>query len=399
MDSRSGNDPQTTHFAPAARATPEELRRAIQTVAQSPIVSQLLESVGCVMMVLNEERQIVALNEGAMKAFQLGPGDIESAFGLRVGEAFACVNAQDAPSGCGTSKRCENCGTTRYIVEAFREQHAVEYECELHVERDGIALTREFWVRVAPISLFEGRYVVQTMHDIADKKRRESLERTFFHDIMNTLGALSAYRDLAEAEILSEPETLGEMGVLIGRVVDEVTSHQALLDAENERISVKTETHSTEALMAQLRVAFERHPATHGRRVTYEACLDEIDTDRTLLLRVLTNMLKNALEACPPGATVTVKCSRMDHFIDFTVNNPGRIAGEVAARLFKRSVTTKGEKRRGIGTYSMKLLGEHYLHGKVEFTTDELAGTTFSIRLPTSRGAARESAARLRVLE
>jgi sensor histidine kinase regulating citrate/malate metabolism len=48
--------------------------------------------------------------------------------------------------------------------------------------------------------------------------------------------------------------------------------------------------------------------------------------------------------------------------------------------LFRRSFSTKG-RGRGIGTYSMKLLGEKYLKGRVWFTSSPNAGTTFFIEV------------------
>jgi hypothetical protein len=65
----------------------------------------------------------------------------------------------------------------------------------------------------------------------------------------------------------------------------------------------------------------------------------------------------------------------------FHVHNPGEIPPAVAARIFQRSFTTKAGTGHGLGTYSMKLLGERYLGGKVSFTTGAEAGTVFSIRL------------------
>lgn len=44
--------------------------------------------------------------------------------------------------------------------------------------------------------------------------------------------------------------------------------------------------------------------------------------------------------------------------------------------------TIQAQVGRGIGTYSMKLLGEHYLRGQVDFTSDEANGTIFTITLP-----------------
>jgi sensor histidine kinase regulating citrate/malate metabolism len=57
------------------------------------------------------------------------------------------------------------------------------------------------------------------------------------------------------------------------------------------------------------------------------------------------------------------------------------ISREVQLQLFKRSFSTKGAGR-GIGTYSMKLLGEKYLKGKVWFQSSPEKGTTFFIAIP-----------------
>ena len=50
-------------------------------------------------------------------------------------------------------------------------------------------------------------------------------------------------------------------------------------------------------------------------------------------------------------------------------------------KIFQRSFSTKGEGR-GLGTYSMKLLTERYLGGRVSFTTSADEGTIFKVALP-----------------
>jgi sensor histidine kinase regulating citrate/malate metabolism len=59
----------------------------------------------------------------------------------------------------------------------------------------------------------------------------------------------------------------------------------------------------------------------------------------------------------------------------------GTIPEDVRLQIFQRSFSTKGSGR-GLGTYSMKLFGENYLHGRVYFRTNEKQGTTFTIELP-----------------
>jgi sensor histidine kinase regulating citrate/malate metabolism len=53
----------------------------------------------------------------------------------------------------------------------------------------------------------------------------------------------------------------------------------------------------------------------------------------------------------------------------------------VQLQVFQRSFSTKGADR-GLGTYSIKLLTERYLNGKVWFTTSPEGGTTFTCQYP-----------------
>jgi signal transduction histidine kinase len=54
---------------------------------------------------------------------------------------------------------------------------------------------------------------------------------------------------------------------------------------------------------------------------------------------------------------------------------------EVRLQVFQRSFSTKGADR-GLGTYSVKLLTEKYLKGKVSFSSQQGEGTTFFVLLP-----------------
>jgi sensor histidine kinase regulating citrate/malate metabolism len=62
------------------------------------------------------------------------------------------------------------------------------------------------------------------------------------------------------------------------------------------------------------------------------------------------------------------------------VKNDQVIPEDIQKQLFQRSFSTKGTGR-GIGTYSIKLLTENYLKGKVSFVSNETDGTVFSIEL------------------
>ena len=54
---------------------------------------------------------------------------------------------------------------------------------------------------------------------------------------------------------------------------------------------------------------------------------------------------------------------------------------EAQLQVFQRSFSTKG-RGRGLGTYSVKLLSERYLGGRVSFSSTPEAGTVFRLFLP-----------------
>ena len=140
------------------------------------------------------------------------------------------------------------------------------------------------------------------------------------------------------------------------------------------------------SFMQEMRETYKNHDVGRSRNIDLDG--DSVDTefltDQTLLRRVVGNMVKNGLEASGEGETVRLACKSSKTGIEFLVHNPRYMPRHIQLQVFQRSFSTKGPNR-GLGTYSMKLLGEQYLRGKVTFTTSEEIGTTFKIWLPLVR--------------
>jgi signal transduction histidine kinase len=105
-----------------------------------------------------------------------------------------------------------------------------------------------------------------------------------------------------------------------------------------------------------------------------------VKADFALLKRVLGNMVKNALEATPGGGSIRMGVRPEGSRAVFWVHNDQAMPDPVKLQVFKRSFSTKGEGR-GLGTYSVKLFTENYLHGAVGFASSHGDGTTFWISL------------------
>ncbi|MBL6928525.1 MAG: HAMP domain-containing histidine kinase [Rhodospirillales bacterium] len=344
-------------------------------------MAETLENIQEMVLILNRERQIVFAN----RRFLEFRGDDNAAlvFGLRPGEAVECIHAlaDDTPAGCGTSEFCETCGAVNAILESQRTGLDIQ-ECSIVREKDADALNLR--VRATTFKLGSEPFTLFAIQDISDEKRRGELERLFFHDILNTAGAI---RGLADVFEMAPPEKQNEfrhrISVGTSRLIDEINSHRVIAAAEHDELSCSpTQVESLEFLR-EILFLFDGHASTANRTLAVsESAVDfEFETDRGLLSRVVVNMVRNALEATEPGGTVSVGA---DHSVDevrFWVHNSSVMTRDVAVQVFNRSFSTKG-KGRGLGTYSMRLIGERYLKGQVSFVSTEKAGTTFEAVFP-----------------
>jgi len=94
-------------------------------------------------------------------------------------------------------------------------------------------------------------------------------------------------------------------------------------------------------------------------------------------------MIINALEATHENGEVKIWLEHQDNTLSFYVWNDQEISQEISRRIFQRNFSTKKQAGRGVGTFSMKFLGEKILGGQVSFTTSSTKGTIFRFFIPT----------------
>lgn len=367
-----------------ARATPEQLQQEVRFASHSPIVDAVLKVTDANLVVLNAQRQIVAFNS-QMAALRQPAEPV----GLRLGDWLKCVEAR-AEDGCGTSPGCTSCGALGAVLTCQQRAHSVEAECLLRTDLPGHASV-EFNVRATPVLLDGHRFVVLSLRDISAEKRRQALEEIFFHDVLNTVSGLRGWIELLRRRQGEHPRAAAQIELLSRHLEHELRDHRALSQAEQGTLVPRPEKVQVAELLRDLEATVTAHTAARGRTLELEGVVDlEIEADPTLLLRVLINMTRNAFEATPTGGVVRLWVEPRDaaDTVLFSVHNSAFIPAVVQNRVFQRSFSTKAPNGRGLGTYSMKLLGERCLGGVVSFTSDPESGTTFFLDLPR-RAAAR----------
>jgi signal transduction histidine kinase len=373
-----------TQFAPAERASGADVMADVRQFENRALVQELLATVPDIFLVLNEERQIVFANRALLRF--LGAVCVDEIAGRRPGEVVGCTHALETAGGCGTTEFCRNCGAVRAILSSLRGVEDMQ-ECRIN-RADGSAL--DLRVHTRPLRVDEHIYSLFAVNDISHEKRRRVLERLFFHDILNTAGGMVGAADLLRSAPAEEIDEFRDMVyVLASSLVDEIRAQQILSSAEAGELVAAPAMIDARALLGEVFDIYRNHEIGLERQVKVaedaEAC--QFVSDRTLVRRVLGNMVKNALEATQAGGLVTLSCRRRAGMVEFGVHNSGFMPRSVQLQVFQRSFSTKGAGR-GLGTYSMKLLTEQYLNGQVSFISDEAQGTTFFASLPVAWGSA-----------
>lgn len=372
-----------TAFAPAERASRTEIEAGIASLTGHPLLRALLDAADVSVVVLNRQRQILVGNSVLLEG--LGIDGISFIEGLRPGEALGCIRASQCAGGCGTAPECARCGAVLAILESQHSEQSVERECLMTVRRDHAIDALELRVRATQAKIGTETFTVVGLRDISAEKRRDALERIFLHDIANTLSPLIISAESLASQRARDPvSTARRIAILARRLKRDIEDQRVLLQAENGTLEINRAPIQLAATFEAAIAIVEGLPEATGRSLQIVSCdsLCPVVTDESLLIRVLLNMLKNALEATPEAGVVRLGAESVPGACEVRVWNAGVIAPSVASQVFKRSFSTKASRGRGLGTFSMKLFGENYLGGEVGFTSIEGVGTTFFIRLP-----------------
>jgi signal transduction histidine kinase len=369
---------------PKGRAHGPTIHQQVALALASPVVDTMMGLFGSIVAILNEYRQILAVNTTLLRT--LGVENPGSLIGLRPGEALNCRYAGDGPDGCGTGETCRSCGAALALAAREVDDKPVEEECVLSVEQSGRPHDIDFRVVALPLTTEDTRLTVLIMEDISADKQRAALERTFFHDVNNIVSSLvGATRLLNVSEQENgDDELIDVIRKSALRLAKEVSMQRELTSTEQGRYAPTVQPCRLGELIDDLQDVFQHHPASAGRTVHWPTGTPETNlmTDHSLLQRVLTNALLNALEATDIGGCVRFQVEPNKDQVHFDIHNDKPIPPEAVGRVFQRYYSTKSGEGRGLGTFAMKLFTERYLGGEVTFATSPQEGTTFHIKIP-----------------
>lgn len=355
-----------------------------EKISQDEFLQQFVKGLPYVTAILNKKREVVISNNILID----GKNEIaiEAFFGRSLGEPLNCLHKNKPYVSCEGDGVCRYCGLPNALIKAELSWKKEIQDTNIVVSMPG-GEEKNFDVRItaAPLNYKNEKYLLLTIMDVSEQKRKRALERIFFHDILNKTGSLEGVFELLmdKNDQNSKDELLELSQEIVKDLNEEILLHKSVMAAENGDLIVKRKEIQTKNILEESINQVIQYPASQeitiqlSKKITNETFY----SDPVLLKRILINMLKNGIEASKREQKVETGCFSQKQKLVFWVHNFAYIPPQEQIKIFERTYSTKGENR-GLGTYSMKLLGEKYLEGKVYFETDNTQGTTFYLEIP-----------------
>ena len=225
-----------------------------------------------------------------------------------------------------------------------------------------------------------------------DASRRE-LVAWISHDLRTPLAGIQALTEALEDGVVTDPETVSryyrtiksEVTRLDGMVDDLFRLsriHSGLLNLNLELVSLNDVVSDALALVGPMAKAKGVHVVGQ-----VEGTSAKVRLSTTEFLRILRNLLENALRHTPAGGEVSVRARVNDDETVLTVRDGcGGIAEADLARVFELSYrgdaarSPKPDKRAGLGLAIAQ--GLVHAHGGDIEVANESGGCCFTVRLP-----------------
>ena len=220
-------------------------------------------------------------------------------------------------------------------------------------------------------------------HCPVNEQKKAAMEKTFYHDIGNLINGLRGM-----GLLLRDGEDPLKVSSMLDRITQQLTKEIELQKGATQEkpdsIDTRFEETFNKEIWEDITAFTMNHPDTKGRDLELIPTTETVAvySDVSLIMRVIRNMITNALEASSPGDKVKIWEESDAGQLTFCVWNSKAIPELLQQRIFQRNFSTKPGYGRGLGTFSMKLNDEKTLGGQIAFESNTANGTTFKFSLP-----------------
>lgn len=207
------------------------------------------------------------------------------------------------------------------------------------------------------------------------------------HDIRGPITIIYTYAQLLEVTKRMPPKALGHVQAMKRscfkalKIISDVSDSSKMRDGYLLPNFTNTNIAELVRNVVESTQPFTVHKAAV---LTYNTDSPEkiMATDKTLVERVLLNLLSNSVKAVDKGGLISVSLRDGGDFAEISVEDNGRgIKAEKLQRIFDRYHTSDGRKGKGIGLSIVREIVE-VLGGAIEARSEEGRGTVMTVTLP-----------------
>ncbi|GFK92924.1 Autoinducer 2 sensor kinase/phosphatase LuxQ [Fundidesulfovibrio magnetotacticus] len=231
-----------------------------------------------------------------------------------------------------------------------------------------------------------------------DEKFRQEVERVIRHDIKSPLAGLHGLAQLALADGIDDELRPLIPGLLraVRHVINLVDSGDKFALLEQGLFKPEPARFSMSLLLRDVIGSLNPLTACRNVHVTLDARPGPLETDtlffgdETLVFDMASNLVKNAVEATPPGGTVRVEAWAGPGALQLSVHNPGEVPPDMRERFFEKYATSGKPGGTGLGTYSARLIARAH-GGDIRCDSSQERGTRVTVTLPLPDARVREA--------
>ena len=239
---------------------------------------------------------------------------------------------------------------------------------------------------------------VTVLSDITEEKKLEKSKSDFVrlvaHELKAPFGAIQGYLNLIlEGYVKDDPEREREM---IARSRDKAAQ---LIELVNDLLALSRTDHiEARKIFTKISIAKiisesvenfkdEANAKSISLQATFPDNLPEIRGHQEELLRLVGNLLNNAIKYTPEKGSICINLEKISHFLVITVKDSGiGIAKKDHKKIFEEfyraeNIVTRKIPGTGLGLSIAKKIAERH-HGYIEVESEPGQGSTFRVFLP-----------------
>ena len=202
------------------------------------------------------------------------------------------------------------------------------------------------------------------------------------HEIKNPLTPMKLSVQSFERDFTNDKQNKEKVEDFTQTIIQQIDTMSSIASAFSNFAEMPTQQGEKLNIVKVVRLSLE---IFKEQNIVFESDIDKliINIDRPQIIRIMTNLIKNAIQACENNKSPLIKVSikKLSKTVCITVKDNGKgIPLNIRNNIFEPNFTTKSGGM-GLGLGMVKNLVDSY-DGKIEFESKINKGTSFKITFP-----------------